>query len=96
MILHRKRQPLQGRIQHVTDMDKDIEQDQEWRNFHQSSGGRLSVICDNRSCMRNIRSEINHCLGNKPLVVSLTNLADLQVGKRGEADSIWLEARNKG
>jgi len=30
--------------------------------------------------MRNIRSEINYCLGNKALVVSLTKLADLQTG----------------
>jgi hypothetical protein len=61
-----------------------------WRNFHQASGGRMFVACDNRSCMRNIRSETNYCLGNRSLVVSLTNLADLQVGKRGEGDSIWL------
>jgi hypothetical protein len=54
------------------------------------------VVCDNRSCMRNIRSEINYCLGNRSLVVSLTNLADIQLGKRDEGDSIWLEMRNKG
>jgi hypothetical protein len=54
------------------------------------------VVCDNRSCMRNIRSEINYCLGNRSLVVSMTNLADLQAGKRGEGDSVWLEARNRG
>jgi hypothetical protein len=29
------------------------------------------------------------------LVVSLTRLADLQAGKCGEADSVWLEARNR-
>jgi hypothetical protein len=46
--------------------------------------------------MRNIRSEINYCLRKKPLFVSLTNLANLQTGKRGEGDSIWLEARNRG
>jgi hypothetical protein len=46
--------------------------------------------------MRNIRSEINYCIGNKPLVVSLTNLADLQTGKEGEGDRIWLEAKQKG
>lgn len=51
-------------------------------------------MCDNRSSMRNIRSEINYCLVNKPLVVSLTNLADLQTGKRG--DRIWLEINYKG
>ena len=47
-------------------------------------------MCDNRSCMRNIRSEINYCLGNKQPVISLTNLADMQAGKRGEGDSVWL------
>jgi hypothetical protein len=51
---------------------------------------------DDRSCMRNIRSENNYCLANRPLVVSLTNLANLQAGKRGERDTIWLEARNRG
>jgi hypothetical protein len=77
------------------DTDKNIEQRQaKWRNFYHASGGRMYVVCDNRSCMRNIRSEINYCLGNKPLVVLLSNLADLQVGKRGEGDSIWLEVKN--
>jgi len=60
------------------------------------SGERLFFVCDNRSGMRNIRSDINYCLGNRSLVVSLTNLADLQAGKRGEGDSVWLEARNHG
>ena len=78
------------------DTDKNIEQRQaKWRNFHQSSGGRMFVVCDNRSCMRNIRSEINYCLGNRSLVVFLTNLADLQAGKRGEGDNIWLEVKQK-
>jgi hypothetical protein len=67
-----------------------------WRNFHQTSGGKMFVICDNRSCMRNIRSEINYCLGKISFAVSLTNLADLQACKRGEGDSIWLEVRNRG
>jgi hypothetical protein len=43
----------------------------------------MFVVCDNRSCMRNIRIDINYCLGNKLLVVSITNLADLQIGKQG-------------
>lgn len=78
------------------DVDKNLEQRQaKWRNFYQASGGRMFVVCDNRSCMRNIRSEINYCLGNRSLVVSLTNLADLQSGRRGEGDSVWLEARNR-
>ena len=79
------------------DTDKNLEQRQaKWRNFYQASGGKMFVVCDNRSCMRNIRSEINYCLGNMAGVVSLTNLADLQAGKRGEGDSVWLEARNRG
>ena len=79
------------------DTDKNIEQRQaKWRNFHQASGGNMFVVCDNRSCMRNIRSEINYCLGNRSLAISMTNLADLQAGKRGEGDSVWLEARNRG
>jgi hypothetical protein len=67
-----------------------------WRNFYQASGGYMFVVCDNCSCMCNIRSEINYCLGHKPLVVSLTNLADLQAGKRGENDSVWLKIKRKG
>jgi hypothetical protein len=78
------------------DTDKNIEQRQaKWRNFYQASGGKMFVVCDNRSCMRNIRSEINYCLGNRSMVVSLTNLADLKVGKRGNEDSIWLETKQK-
>lgn len=79
------------------DVDKNLEERQaKWRNFYQASGGRMFVVCDNRSCMRNIRSEINYCLRNRQLLVSLTNLADMQTGKRGEGDSVWLEARTRG
>ncbi len=79
------------------DTDKNLEQrHSKWRNFYQAYSGRMFVVCDNHSCMRNIRSEINYCLGNKPLIISLTNLADLQAGKRGGGDSIWLEVKQKG
>lgn len=79
------------------DMDKNIERRQaKWRNFCRASGGHLYVICENRSSMRNIRSEINYCLGNQQAEVSLTNLAELQTGKRGEGDSIWLETKQRG
>ena len=71
------------------DTDKNLEQ-------RQASGGKMFVVCDNRSCMRNVRSETNYCPGNMAVVVSLTNLANLQAGKRGEGDSVWLEARNRG
>jgi hypothetical protein len=58
------------------DTNKNIEQRQaKWRNFHQASGGKMFVVCDNRSCMRNFRSEINYCLGNKSLIVPVTNLS---------------------
>jgi hypothetical protein len=73
-----------------------IQRQAKCRNFYQASGGKMNVVCDNPSCMRNIRSEINYCLGNKSQIVSLTNLADLQSGKRGEGDSVWLEARDRG
>lgn len=77
-------------------MDKNIERRRaKWRNFYQASGGHLYVVCENRSSMRNIRSEINYCLGNLPVEVSLTNLAELQAGKRGDGDSIWLEIKQK-
>lgn len=79
------------------DAGKNIEKRQaKWRNFYQASGGRLYIVCDNRSCMRNVRSELNYYLGNQPAIISMTNLADLQAGKRGEGDSLWLEARRKG
>jgi hypothetical protein len=80
-----------------TNISQKIEQRQaKWRNFCQAGGRKLFVVCDNRSRMRNIRSEIKCCLGNKSLVVSLTNLTDLLVGKRGEGDSILLEAKREG
>ena len=80
------------------DTSKNIEQRQsKWRNFYQASGARLFVVSDNRSGMRNIRSEINYCLGNQPGTISLSNLAELLAGKRGEGDSIWLEVKhNRG
>lgn len=62
-------------------------------HFYQANGSRMVVVCDNHSWLRNIRSEINCCLGNRPLVVSLTNLAELQIGKRGVEDSSWPEVR---
>jgi hypothetical protein len=77
--------------------DKNTEQRQaKWQNFYQTSGGKMFVVCDNRSCLRNIRSECNYCLGNKQLVVSLTNLAEFPTGKYGVGHSVWLGARNHG
>ena len=57
-----------------------------WRNFYQASGGHLYVVCENRAGMRNIRCEINYCLGNLPVVISLTKMAELQAGKRGDSE----------
>jgi hypothetical protein len=34
-------------------------------------------------------------LGSKPVVIYLTNIADLLAGKRGDSDSIWLEKKEK-
>ncbi|MFZ6029548.1 MAG: hypothetical protein ACOYYS_17685 [Chloroflexota bacterium] len=66
-----------------------------WHNFYQAGGGCLYVVCDNRSCMKSIVSEINLALGTRPAVTHLTNLADLQAGKRGEQGSIWLQVRKR-
>jgi hypothetical protein len=54
------------------------------------------VVCDNRSCKRNIHSEINYCLENTPIVISLTNLEDLQTMECGEGDRIRLEVKHNG
>jgi hypothetical protein len=54
-------------------VDKNLEQRQaKWWNINQANDRRMYVLSDNRSCMRDIRSEINYCLGNKPPVVLLT------------------------
>ena len=89
----------QGEIHYVEverDTEKNVEQRQaKWRNFVQASRGQLFVVCDNRSCMRKICSEINFYLGNQPMTISLTNLVEIQAGKRGDGDSIWLEVKNR-
>lgn len=52
------------------DTDKNVEQHQaKWCNFYQLIDGKVFVVCDNRSCMHNICSEINYYLRNKLLVV---------------------------
>ena len=77
-------------------MDKNLEQRHaKWRNFYQVSGRRIFVVCDNQSCRLVIHSEINYCIGNKLLVVSLTNLEELQEGKRCERARIWLVVKQK-
>jgi len=43
--------------------------------------------------MRSIRSEINFSLGRQAGQCCLTNLADLQVGKRAADGGIWLDVR---
>jgi hypothetical protein len=74
--------------------NKNHEQRQaKWRNALQASGGEIYVFCDNRSCMRSIRSEINFSLGRQAGQCSLTNLVDLQAGKRAADGGIWLDVR---
>ena len=74
--------------------NKNLEQRQaKWRNAQQASGGQLYVFCDNRSCMRSIRSEINYSLGQQTGQCYLTNLTDLQAGKRAADGGIWLDVR---
>ena len=79
------------------DTDKNIEQRQEkWRNFYQVSGWKMFFVYDYRACMRNIRNKINYYLGCKSSTVLLTNLVELQAGKCGEGDSIWVDVKHKG
>ena len=82
-------------IEVEVDANKNHEQRQaKWRNALQASGGEIYVFCDNRSCMRSIRSEINFSLGGQTAQCCLTNLADFQAGKRAQqmAESGWMFA----
>ena len=81
-------------IEVEVDANKNHEQRQaKWRNALQASGGEIYVFCDNRSCMRSIRSEINFSLGGQTAQCCLTNLADFQAGKRATDGGIWLDVR---
>ena len=54
------------------DVDKNLEQRQaKWRNFYQASGGRMYVVCDNRSCMRIFRSEIGGFVGEREVLIPM-------------------------
>lgn len=64
-----------------------------WRNALQASGGWLYIFCDNRACMRSVRSEINFAIGPKAAECFMTNLAELQAGKRAVDGGIWLDVR---
>ena len=76
------------------DASKNSVRQAKWRNFHAATGGKLYIICDNRTCMRAIRSEVTSLLlQHTPGDLYITNLADLQAGKRGQGNSIWLEMR---
>jgi len=81
-------------IEVEAEANKNREQRQaKWRNALQASGGQIYVFCDNRSCMRSIRSEINFSLGRQAAQCYLTNLSDLQAGKRAVDGGIWLDVR---
>jgi hypothetical protein len=67
--------------------------DGKWLNLHQLTQGNLHVVCQNRECMRAVRNQINHALGARAASIHLTNLADLQAGRRGDGGSIWLEVK---
>jgi hypothetical protein len=65
----------------------------QWRSALQANGGRIYIICDSPSSMRSIRSEFNFALGRQAGGCYLTNLADLQAGKRAQDGGIWLDTR---
>ena len=64
-----------------------------WRNALQANGGCLYIFCDNRPCMKSVRSEINFALGRNVEQCFMTNLAELQTGKRAVDSGIWLDVR---
>jgi hypothetical protein len=66
-----------------------------WENAWTAGGGQIYAICDNRDCMRTIRNEINFIMGGRPSTLHLSNVNDIQAGKRGEGESIWLEVRKR-
>jgi hypothetical protein len=72
-----------------------VQRQAKWRNYNQASGGVLYVVCDNRTCMRQVRSEINYALGKEPVAIHLTNISDYRIGKRGPGKSIWLDRRER-
>jgi hypothetical protein len=53
----------------------------------------MMIVCGNRTCLCSTRREVNYCPGNRPPVVSKTNLVDLDTGIRGGSDRIWLEVK---
>ncbi|MGA2110587.1 MAG: hypothetical protein ABSG98_00385 [Anaerolineales bacterium] len=66
-----------------------------WPILHELTRGNLYVICDSRACMYRTRNQINYVLGTRPVSIHLTNLSDLQAGKRGEGKTIWLESKSR-
>jgi len=58
-----------------------------WLRLHELIGGNLYVICDSRACIFMVRNQINYALGTRLVSLHLTNLVDLQAGKRGEGES---------
>ncbi len=81
-------------IEVEVEANKNREQRQaKWRNALHAGGSQLYVFCDNRACMHNIRNEINFYLGRQAGQYFLTNLMDLQAGKRASDGGIWLEDR---
>jgi hypothetical protein len=48
---------------------------------YRAGSGHLDEVCEKRSTMQDIRSEAGYYLGNQPVVISPTNLVELQTGK---------------
>jgi hypothetical protein len=67
--------------------------ERKWQNAHAAGGGKIYVLCENRTCMATIRNEINCSMEDNTLYIS--NIPDLLAGKRGENDSIWMEVSKK-
>jgi hypothetical protein len=77
------------------EISKSSDRKAKWENFCLAAGGHLYVFCDNRTAMHNIRGEIVFHLRSYEIWTSMTNLADLLNGMRGEAGSIWIDNRHR-
>ncbi len=64
-----------------------------WQNAHSAGGGKIYVICENRTCMSTIRNEVEYTIVDYTLYIS--NIPDLLAGKRGENESVWMEVWKK-
>jgi hypothetical protein len=66
---------------------------QKWIHLYSASKGNLYVFCDSLTSQRAVQAEMNLALAGLVYNSYLTNLHDLQKGKRSEQSGIWLSSK---